>query len=153
MKLAGRDPAANGSFLVELVQWLRGQEDDGPWDGRTDLELLASLVVGQEDRGQGPPEGDPDPDVFWLIELFYGAVGSTIQRRTGVACQLLLRMHHEGFGLVVLIGGRLVVVSRILRDVRRFGFPSIEALADAGEKLVSEGVEMIQRYPEVARGT
>jgi probable nitrogen fixation protein len=62
-------------------------------------------------------------------------------------------MHHEGFGLVVLVGGRLVVVSKVFRDVCSFGFPSIEALAYAGEKLVSEGVEMIQRYPEVARGT
>jgi hypothetical protein len=34
--------------------------------------------------------------------------------------------------------------------VHRFGFPSLAKLAEAGNKLVKEGVEMIEKYREVA---
>jgi probable nitrogen fixation protein len=62
-----------------------------------------------------------------------------------------MKMHHEGFGRMVLIAGRLIVVNKQLRDVHRFGFPSLEKLASEGEKLVAQGGEMIDRYSEVAK--
>jgi probable nitrogen fixation protein len=52
---------------------------------------------------------------------------------------------------VVLIAGRLVTISRTLRDVHRFGFPTIEALAERGAALVEEGVATIERFADVAR--
>lgn len=52
---------------------------------------------------------------------------------------------------MVLTAGRLVVVNKHLRDVHRFGFPTLEKLAEDGEKLVSSAVEMIEKYPEVAK--
>jgi probable nitrogen fixation protein len=63
----------------------------------------------------------------------------------------MTKMSHEGFGRTVLTTGRLIVVNRYLRDVHRFGFPSLEKLAAAGNKLVKEGVDMIEKYPEVAK--
>ena len=62
----------------------------------------------------------------------------------------MMKMHHEGFGRLVLTAGRLIVVNKQLRDVHRFGFESLEKLADEGEKLVAAGVEMITKYPELA---
>jgi len=50
-----------------------------------------------------------------------------------------------------LMAGRLIVVNRQLRDVHRFGFDSFAKLASEGEKLVAAGVDMINKYPEVAR--
>jgi probable nitrogen fixation protein len=96
-----------------------------------------------------PLMGDPDPDILWRLELFYNAVGLAIERETGVIATPLMKMHHEGFGRMVLIAGRLVVVNKHLRDVHRFGFESIDKLSDEGEKLVSAGVEMVRKYPEV----
>jgi len=143
---AAGDPEQS-AFLPELVRQFRAEEG-GEWDGRTDFQLLEPLVHA----GSGPePEDEPDPDVFWRLELFHRAVGGSIERRTGVPCQVLLRMHREGFGLLVVVAGRLVVLSRKLRNVGGFGFASIEALAEAGERLVAEGAEMIDRFPEVAR--
>jgi probable nitrogen fixation protein len=144
---AGR--AAEGSFLAELVRLHRNMP--GARAGATDFELLEPFVITREKRRRLEAGGEPDPEVFWRIELFHDAVGLAIERRTGVACTPLLKMHHEGYGRVVLVAGRLVVLSRFVRDVRRFGFDSVGAIAEAGEKLVSEGVEMIQSYPEVAR--
>jgi len=50
----------------------------------------------------------------------------------------------------VLTAGRLIVVNRHLRDVHRFGYASLAKLAEAGTKLVDEGVGMVERYKEVA---
>ncbi|MEY2843617.1 MAG: hypothetical protein RI920_1654, partial [Pseudomonadota bacterium] len=37
-----------------------------------------------------------------------------------------------------------------LRDVHRFGFPSLAKLYEAGNKFVEEGVKMIRDFPPVA---
>jgi probable nitrogen fixation protein len=92
---------------------------------------------------------DPDPDTLWRLELFYNAVGLAIERRTGKVAQPLMKMHHEGFGRMVLLCGRLVVVNKFLRDVHRFGFDSFEALGAQGDKLVEDACAMIARFPEV----
>ena len=51
----------------------------------------------------------------------------------------------------MLIAGRLVVASRVLRDIHRFGFDSLSKLAADGEKLVNEAVQIIEKFPEPAR--
>ncbi len=137
-----------GGFLGELVRRFREAEGG---DGESDFKLLAPFVVSRARRA-APLSGAPDPEVFWRIDVFHAAVGAAIERRTGVRCEPMLRMHHDGFGRVVLIAGRLVVLSRTLRDVEAFGFDSVEALSAAGEQLVAEGAELIERFPEIARG-
>jgi len=139
----------DASFLEDLVLQFRAQSANAAWDGRSDWELLAPLIVSKERRVQTPD--DPDPDVFWRIELFYNAVARSIERRSGVACTLMMKMHHEGFGRLVLLAGRLVVLNKILRDVRRFGYESLEKLNEAGERLVASSLEMIDRFPDAAR--
>ncbi len=139
------------AFLKHLVRQFRAQDSSGAWDGKSDWELLEPLILTPAKRQEIPDFSDADPDVFWRIELFYGAVGMAIEERAGVDCQPMLKMHHEGFGRLVLVAGRLVVVNRYLRDVHRFGFETVEKLAAAGERLVNEGVEMIERFPEAAR--
>ena len=64
----------------------------------------------------------------------------------------MMKMHHEGFGRMVLIGGRLIVVNKQLRDVHRFGFDSLGKLADEGREIVKAGVEMIETDVAVAGG-
>ena len=149
-----QEPAAphqQSSFLRELVRQFRAQDSSSAWDGKSDWDLLEPLILTPAKRKEIPLAEDPDPDVFWRIELFYSAVAGTIEKRTGVSCQPMLKMHHEGFGRVVLVVGRLVVVNCYLSDVRHFGFESLEKLAGAGDRLVSEGVEMIEQFPEAAR--
>jgi probable nitrogen fixation protein len=143
--------AGDASFLRELVRQFRAQGAHGAWDGKTDWELLAPLIVTKERRRELMLLDELDPDVFWRIELFYNAVGLAIEARTGVVCAPMLKMHHEGFGRLVLLGGRLVVLNKFMNDVQRFGFESLEKLNEAGEKLVASGVEMIDRFPEAAR--
>jgi probable nitrogen fixation protein len=143
--------AAEAPFIKELIKIWRAQDSHGHWDGKADLDLLEPYIVDKEKRRALPIIGDPDPDTIWRMELFFNAVCLSIERATGVMISPMLKMSHEGFGRMVLIGGRLIVVNKQLRDVHRYGFDSLAKLADEGAKFVVAGVEMIEKYPEVAR--
>lgn len=138
-------------FIRELIKQWRAQDAHGAWDRKSDEQLLDPYILDKERRRQIPIMGDPDPETLWRLELFYNAVGLCIERATGVMVTPMMKMHHEGFGRMILCAGRLIVVNRQLRDVHRFGFDSLEKLAAEGDKLVDAGIGMIDRFPEVAR--
>lgn len=134
----------------ELVKQWRAQDAHGVWEGKSDQTLLEPYILTREKRREIPIIGDPDPETLWRMELFYNAIGLAIERATGVMVSPMMKVHHEGFGRLVLTAGRLIVVNKQLRDLHRFGFESMEKLAAEGEKLVAAGVEMITKYPELA---
>ena len=143
-------PAVRG-FLKELIKQWRAQDLHGSWDKKSDLDLIEPYILTKEKRREIPIMSDPDPETLWRMELFYNAVGLTIERITGVMVSPIMNLHHEGFGRLVLTAGRLIVINKNLRDVHRFGFPSVEQLEAKGEELVATGLEWIEKYPEVAR--
>jgi probable nitrogen fixation protein len=145
-----RDPALDSVFVKELIKQWRAQDNHGVWEGKDDLKLIAPYIVDKEARKQIPLMGDPDPDTIWRLELFYNAVALAIERETGNMVTPMMKMHHEGFGRMVLSTGRLIVVNKQLRDTHRFGFDNLGKLAEEGQKLVDAGIEMIRKYPEVA---
>lgn len=138
-------------FVQQLVKQLRAQDMNGTWDNKSDLQLLKPYIHTAEERRALPILGDPDPETLWHLELFYNAIAVAIERETGQMVSPMMKMSHEGFGRMVLIAGRLVVVNKQLRDVHRFGFPSLGKLAQAGGKFFDEAVSMIRTYPEVAQ--
>lgn len=62
----------------------------------------------------------------------------------------MMKMSHEGFGRMVLIAGRLVVVNKSLRDVHRFGFDSIAKLNAEADKFIASALEIMGKFPAVA---
>lgn len=138
------------SFVKELVKQWRAQDTHGAWEGKDNATLLAPYIITKEQRREMPIIGDPDPETIWRLELFYNAIGLAVERETGIMVAPMMKMHHEGFGKMILTAGRLVVVNKHLRDVHRFGFETMEKLAAEGEKLVAAAVEMIKKFPDVA---
>jgi probable nitrogen fixation protein len=137
-------------FVKELSKVMRAQDTHGHWDGKSDLDLLEPYIIDKAKRRELPIMGDPDPETIWRLEIFFNAVALAIEKATGVMISPMLKMSHEGFGRMVLIGGRLIVVNKQLRDVHRFGFDNIGKLGEEGEKYVKAGVEMIAKFPDVA---
>lgn len=138
-------------FMRALVRQIRAHDVTGTWESKSDAELLAPYVLSREQRRAIPIIADPDTRTVWRIEQLYAAVGLAIEQATGIIASPIVKLTHEGFGRVVLIAGRLVVVSRFMRDVHRFGFDTYTKLAQEGEKLVNEGVSSVNEHPEVAR--
>lgn len=143
--------AADNLFVKELIKQWRAQDMHGAWDNKTDLDLIDPYIVDKKRRKEIPMVGDPDPETIWRLELFYNAVGLSIEKETGCMVSPMMKMSHEGFGRLVLMAGRLIVVNKMLRDVHRYGYDSLEKLAEEGTKAVAAGVDMINKYPEVAK--
>ena len=137
-------------FVQQLIKQLRAQDLHGTWDGKSDLQLLKPYIHTAEERRALPILGDPDPETLWHLEIFYNAIAVAVERETGQMVSPMMKMSHEGFGRMVLIAGRLVVVNKQLRDVHRFGFPSLAKLSAAGGKFLEEAIAMIRAYPDVA---
>ena len=149
---AGTDEALLATpFVQQLIRQMRAQDTHGTWEGKSDLQLLKPFIHTAEERRMIPIIGDPDPETLWHLELFYNAIAVAIERETGQMVSPMMKMSHEGFGRMVLLAGRLVVVNKQLRDVHRFGFASLAKLAEAGNKFLTEAVTMIKTYPEVAQ--
>ncbi|MFL5283657.1 MAG: NifX-associated nitrogen fixation protein [Rhodopila sp.] len=121
MSEALEDPMTT-PFLQCLVGRIRAEDQFGAWDRKSDAALLKDYIVTKEERRQIPIIGDPDPETLDRVEKYYQAIGLTVERLAGVIASPMMKMSHEGFGRVVLIAGSLVVLSRTLRDVHRFGF-------------------------------
>ncbi|MGE4521844.1 MAG: NifX-associated nitrogen fixation protein [Acetobacter sp.] len=137
-------------FLKSLISRIRAEDSFGVWENKPDLWLLRDYLVSREERRAIPLIGDPDPDILSRVEHFYQAVGLAIEQVSGLMASPMMKMSHEGFGRVILTTGRLVVFSKTLRDVHRFGFENIEILADEGMKSVRMALDVINEYPDVA---
>jgi probable nitrogen fixation protein len=148
---ATKPAAVDVPFVKELIKQWRAQDMHGAWDNRSDLDLIDPYIVDKKRRKEIPMIGDPDPETLWRLELFYNAVGLSIEKETGCMVSPMMKMSHEGFGRLVLMAGRLIVVNKMLRDVHRYGYDSLDKLAEEGSKAVAAGVDMINKYPEVAK--
>lgn len=144
---------AESIYGESLVKLMRAHDSYGAWEKKSDEEILQGFVLTKEQRRAIPVIGEPDSKVLWRLEVFYTAVSYAITRRTGLDTTPIIKISGEGFGRVMLTVGRLVVLSRSLRDVHRFGFDSTDALVSAGEAMVADGIDMIERFPAVARDT
>ncbi len=141
---------ASHSICKAILMLMRSHDRSGSWDVEPDLDLLAPFVVTKAQKREMPLIGEPDPDILWRVELFYSAVAWEIERRAGRAVSPLLRIHHEGWGRVVLIAGKLVAVDAHVRELHRFGFETLEAMTLKAEKLVADGLSTIEAFPGAA---
>ncbi|WP_192243926.1 NifX-associated nitrogen fixation protein [Mesorhizobium silamurunense] len=150
--VVAEDEAALATPFVKcLVRLIRAQDSYGSWEGKAAAELLADFIITKEQRRAIPIIGDPDPDVLWRLDMFYTAVGLAIEERSSLMASPMMEMSHEGFGRVLFTSGRLVVLSKTLRDVHRFGFETYRKLAEAGTRLVDDALAAIEAYPDMAR--
>ena len=109
------------AFVRELVKVWRAQDTHGTWDAKSDAELLEPLYRRQGSASALPIVRDPDPETILAARTVLQRHLLGDREATGVMISPMLKMHHEGFGRMVLIGGRLIVVNKQLRDVHRFG--------------------------------
>ena len=141
---------AASPFLAELVKLIRAQDTFGRREHKSDADILKPFVVDKAARKQISIIDDPGPEVMARVDLFYNAAGLAIERRTGLIATPTIKLNHEGFGRAMLTTGRLIVFSKYHRDIHRFGFDTLQALAEAGDRIVDEAVGLIGRFPEVA---
>jgi len=149
--IASDDAALATPFLQALVRLVRAQDMFGAFASRPDAAMLARFIMTKEERKAAAGTCKADPDVLSRLDFFYGAIGLVVEEQTGIIASPMMKIHHEGFGRVVLTAGKLVVLSKHLRDAQRFGFETLADMATEGMKQIATAVATINEYPEVAR--
>jgi probable nitrogen fixation protein len=137
-------------FIVEMDRQMRAIDPYGEFDGLSTAELLEPFVLTKEKRQEIPLVGDPDETVVARIRAFYNAISAMIEAECSLMAVPLVHLTHEGFGRVVITVGKLVVLDRSLRDVHRFGFPSLSKMKDEADKILSVALELIGEHAKVA---
>ncbi|NEO98021.1 MAG: NifX-associated nitrogen fixation protein [Symploca sp. SIO2E9] len=132
-----------------LVKQVRAQDTYGFYKNWSDDLILKPFIIDRRERRKISIEGEVDPATKNRIDLFYRAIASRIEQETGPVVQVVIEVNHEGFGWALVFCGRLLLVTRSLRDAHRFGFDSLEKLALEAEKLTQAGIKLAKDYPEV----
>lgn len=140
---------AEAPFLRAIVQQIRANDPYGTYRNWSDELLLKPFILSKAEKREISVEGDVDPITKSRVFAFYRAIAARIEEETGQLSTVVIDLSHEGFGWVLIFSGRLILVSRTLRDAQRFGYASLDKLNQEGEKLTQKGVELAQRFSEV----
>ncbi|WP_320818650.1 NifX-associated nitrogen fixation protein [Thalassolituus sp.] len=145
------DELLSNPLVRQLVVQLRAQDSYGTYDTWSDDRVIDPMILSKERRREIPVVGDPDETTISRVKAYYNAVSTTIEKECGLMATPVINISHEGFGRAMVIVGKLVVLDKVLRDVHRFGFDSLEKLVEEIEKVSSKAVELINAHGDVAR--
>ncbi|MDJ0619484.1 MAG: NifX-associated nitrogen fixation protein [Calothrix sp. MO_192.B10] len=148
---AAKNEAVSSPFLKAIVQQIRGQDVYGVYRNWSDELILKPYVVSKQKKREISLEGEVDPVTVGRIMAFYRAVAACIEQETGLLSQVVVDLSHEGFGWALVFSGRLLLAKKSLRDAHRFGFESLEKVAEEGENFVQKGIDLAKRFPEVGK--
>lgn len=151
VELKTTDELLNTPYLQELARQMRAQDSYGTFRNWSNELVLKPFLLNKEQKRKISVDGDVDPVTKLRIASFYRAIAARIEQETGLLCQVVIDLSHEGFGWALVFSGRLLVVARTLRDAQRFGFDSFEKLAAEGDKLTQSAVELATRHRDVAK--
>ena len=148
--ISSGDPVLETDFAQEMVRQMRAVDTFGNYDNWPTEQILEPFILTPEKRKEIPLVGDPDEIVVARVTAFYNAISSMIEKECGLMAVPLINLTHEGFGRALITVGKLVVMDKVLRDVHRFGFPSLSKMKDEADKLLSVALEIIGLHPDVA---
>jgi len=144
------DPVLESDFAIEMIRQMRAIDSYGTYDDWSAAKILEPFVLTKEMKREIPIIGDPDEIILVRVKAFYHGIATMIEKECGLMAVPMLNLSHEGFGRVIITVGKLLVMDKILRDVHRFGFPSLSKMKDEGDKLLSVALEIISKHSEVA---
>lgn len=150
LALAEDDTELNADFPREMLKQLKAVDTYGTYDGWTDAKILDPLILTKERKREIPIVGDPDETTMARVKAYYNAIASLVEKQTGLMAVPVINLTHEGFGRAFVIVGKLIVVDKTLRDVHRFGFPSLAKMNEEAGKQIDKAAELIASYREVA---
>lgn len=137
----------NSAFTQELIRQLRATDQFGNWAKMSDEELLIKKYVKtKEDLKALPIIADIDEMLIGEIKMIFKAVALQFERQTGVMCNVVMEMSHEGFGRCIVIAGRIVLVDKYFKDAHRFSFRTIEKLYEEGDKYLASSFKTYEQY-------
>ncbi|WP_345984514.1 NifX-associated nitrogen fixation protein [Sulfurimonas sp. HSL-1656] len=135
------------AFTEELIRQLRATDQFGNWSKMSDEELLTKKYVKtKEQLKEIPIIADIDEMLIGEIKMIYKAIALQFERKTGVMCNVVMEMSHEGFGRCIVIADKIVLVDKYFKDAHRFSFRTLDKLYEDGQKLLDRAFEIYEQY-------
>ncbi|PPD30587.1 MAG: hypothetical protein CTY19_15750 [Methylomonas sp.] len=144
------DPYMTSDVVVEMLKQLRALDTYDSYEGWSEEKIIDPLVMTKERKREIPIIGDPDETTLARVKAYYNSIASLIEKKSGLMAVPVINITHEGFGRAFILVGKLIVVDKTLRDVHRFGFPSLEDLAAKTEVVIDKAIGLIEQFREVA---
>lgn len=139
-------------FGLEIVRQIRALDQFGNWAKIDDEQLLVKKYVKtKEELKQVPLIADIDEMLINDIKMIYKAIALSFERKTGVVCNVIMEMSHEGFGRCAVIADRICIVNKYFKDAHRFSYRSLEALFEDGDKTLENAIAIYQQYKPCIR--
>jgi probable nitrogen fixation protein len=133
-----------------MLKQLRALDTYDSYEGWSEEKIIDPLVMTKERKREIPIIGDPDETTLARVKAYYNSIASLIEKKSGLMAVPVINITHEGFGRAFILVGKLIVVDKTLRDVHRFGFPSLEDLAAKTEVVIDKAIALIEQFREVA---
>jgi len=134
-------------FIKTLNGQIRALDQFGSWDNKSDEELVAlKYIKTKEDLKKLPIIADIDEIQVKDIRLVYQAYGLAFEKLTGVMCNVVLEMSHEGFGRAVVIADGIVIVDKYFKDAHRYGFRTFDDLKKEAQKVMEKALEKFHTF-------
>lgn len=137
-------------FTRQMVVQLRAVDSYGTYDDWSDEKVLDPMILTKARRREIPVVGDPDEIIIARVKAYYNALSVRIEQECGMMAVPMINLSHEGFGRALIMVGKLVVVDKVLRDVHRFGFDSLEKLNEDASKLIDKALTLIETFKAAA---
>lgn len=144
------DTYLDSAVVKDLIKQLRAIDTYDTYDGWSTAKIIDPIVLTKERKREIPVVGDPDGLTIARLKAYYNTVATMIEQKSGLMAAPIVNMSHEGFGRALVMVGKLVVVDKILRDVHRWGFPSLEDLCGQTDKTVDKALALIEKYKAAA---
>jgi len=134
-------------FTEELIRQLRATDQFGNWSKMSDEELLtAKYVKTKEDLKKIPIIADIDEMLIGEIKMIFKAIALQFERQTGVMCNVVMEMSHEGFGRCIVIADKIVLVDKYFKDAHRFSYRTLDKLYEDGQKYLDKAFSIYAQY-------
>ena len=144
------NPYLTSEVVVEMIKQLRALDTYDTYEGWSNEKIIDPLVLTKERKREIPIVGDPDEITLARVKAYYNSISSLIEKKSKLMAVPVINISHEGFGRAFILVGKLVVVDKTLRDVHRFGFPSLEDMTEKTDQAISKAIALIEQFREVA---
>jgi probable nitrogen fixation protein len=134
-------------YIDTLIGQVRALDQFGTWANKSDEDILVEKYVKtKEQLKEIPVIADIDEMQTQDIRLIFQAVALAFEKKTGIMCSVVMEMSHEGFGRVVVIADKIVIINKFFKDAHRYSFRSYDKLVEEGNKMLENSIKIYEEY-------
>ncbi len=145
------DANLKSDVVQEMLKQLKAIDTFDTYEGWSEAKIIDPVVLTKERKREIPVIGDPDEITMSRIKAYYNTLSSLIEVKTGLMAVPMINLSHEGFGRAIVMVGKLIVVDKVLRDVHRWGFPTLDKMVGQTNSTIDKAVALIEKYNDAAK--